>query len=138
MTELKPAPGFVPPTFIQLQLSFGRILKLPSRHNPNKDEFSIQISSDYIGVEYMKNVAFYSRFVNVFAFHAWINHSKWFLIKTTGVIIDGGEAFHKAIIEEADFRGVGIPDCYNSVVDHHHMWWFLKAGWQHHSHIPAY
>ena len=139
MSELTPASDHVPPSYIELQLSFGLIRKLPSRHDLDKDAFSIQISADYIGNGYMQNLAFYSRFLNVAAFHAWINHAKWFIIQTTGVVIDGGEAFHKAIVKEAASYELSyglrhkIPDCFDTVVNHHHMWWFLKSGWQNHS-----
>ena len=130
-------PDFVPPTFVQIQLSLGRILKVQDPWDA-KEEFSVQISSDYVSNTYMRHVAFYSRFVNLYAFHHWLHHATYFLVKTSGVIIDGGEIFHRAVLDKADERGVNIPDCYETVVIHHNMWWFMKTGWQHSDRLPAY
>ena len=138
MSALTIASDPVPQSYIELQLSWGMISKVTSLHDSDKDAFTIQISADHIGNNYMRNLSFYSRYLDVYAFHAWINHAKWFIVQTTGVVIDGGEAFHKAIVKEAAPAGPfglkhKIPDCFDTVVIHHHMWWFLKAGWQNHS-----
>ena len=130
-------PAFVPPTFVQIQLSLGRILKIQDPWD-KKEEFSVQISCDYVGNNYMRNVAFYSRFVNLYAFHRWLHHATYFIVKTSGLIIDSGEIFHRAILDKANERGFDIPDTYDSVVTHHNMWWFIKTGWQHSSRLPAY
>ena len=75
-------PAFVPPTFVRIQLSLGRIIKVQDPWD-EKEEFSVQISCDYIGNSYTRNVAFYSRFVNVVAFHAWLHHAKYVIVKTS-------------------------------------------------------